>query len=32
MSQNIVETEYQSTVPIKGKCHEDFQSVAEYLL
>ena len=29
MSQNIVETEYQSTVRIKGKCHEDFQSVAE---
>ena len=29
MSQNIVETEYQSTVPIKGKWHEDFQSVAE---
>jgi len=29
MSQNIVETEYQPTVPIKGMCHEDFQNVAE---
>ena len=29
MSQNIVETEYKSTVPIKGMCHEDFQNVAE---
>ena len=29
MNQNIVETEYQSSVPIKGKCHEDFQNVAE---
>ena len=29
MSQNIVETEYQSTVPIKGICHDEFQNVAE---
>ena len=29
MSQNIVETEYQPTVPIKGTCHQDFQNVAE---
>jgi len=29
MSQNIVETEYQPTVPIKGICHDDFQNVAE---
>ena len=29
MSQNIVVTEYQSTVPIKGMCHDDFQNVAE---
>ena len=28
MSQNIVETEHQSTVPIKGIC-DDFQNVAE---
>ena len=29
MSQNIVETEYQSSLPIKGTCHQDFQNVAE---
>ena len=29
MTLNIVETEYQSSIPIKGVCHEDFQNVAE---
>ena len=29
MNLNIVETEYQSSAPIKGMCHEDFQNVAE---
>ena len=29
MNLNIVETEYQSSSPIKGVCHEDFQNVAE---
>ena len=29
MNLNIVETEYQSSSPIKGMCHEDFQNVAE---
>ena len=29
MSQNIVETEYQSSLPIRGTCHKDFQNVAE---
>ena len=29
INQNIVETEYQSSVPIKGVCHEDFQNIAE---
>ena len=24
-----VETKFESTVPIKGSCHEDFQEVAE---
>ena len=29
MSQNIVETEYQSSSTIRGTCHKDFQDVAE---
>ena len=29
MNLNIVETEYQSSIPIKGVCHKDFQNVAE---
>ena len=29
INQNIIQTEYQSSVPIKGICHEDFQNVAE---
>ena len=29
MSQNIVETEYQSSLTIRGTCHQDFQNVAE---
>ena len=29
INQNIVQTEYQSSVPIKGVCHEDFQNIAE---
>ncbi len=29
MSQNIVETEYQSSLIIRGTCHQDFQNVAE---
>ena len=29
MSQNIVETEYQSSLEIRGTCHKDFQNVAE---
>ena len=29
MSQNIVETEYQSSQVIRGTCHKDFQNVAE---
>ena len=29
MNLNIVETEYQSSAPIKGMCHDDFQNVAE---
>ena len=29
MNQNIIQTEYKSSVPIKGICHKDFQNVAE---
>ena len=29
VNQNIIQTEYKSSVPIKGICHEDFQNVAE---
>ena len=29
MNQNIIKTEYKSSVPIKGICHKDFQNVAE---
>ena len=29
MSQNIVKTEYQSSLTIRGTCHQDFQNVAE---
>ena len=29
INQNIVETEYKSSVPIKGVCHEEFQNIAE---
>ena len=29
MESSFVETEFESTVPIKGSCHEDFQEVAE---
>ena len=27
--ENFVETTFQSSLPIKGYCHEDFQEVAE---
>ena len=29
INQNIIQTEYKSSVPIKGICHKDFQNVAE---
>jgi len=29
MESSFVETEFESTVPIKGSCHKDFQKVAE---
>jgi len=29
IEENFVETEFQSPVPIRGSCHEDFQEVAE---
>ena len=29
VNQNIIQTEYKSSVPIKGICHDDFQNVAE---
>jgi len=29
VGNNLIETEFASSVPIKGKCHKDFQGVAE---
>ena len=29
LEDNFVETEFASLVPVKGRCHEDFQEVAE---
>ena len=29
IEDNVVEIDFESTVPIKGSCHKDFQDVAE---
>ena len=29
VENNLIETEFASSVPIKGKCHKDFQEVVE---